>query len=77
MSKIAVGVALLLGFLFACAVVGFAILGGSQSDVGYGAFDDVGTDSIDSYDDYDVENTFMELSLPLMRIYSSLNPFWS
>lgn len=76
MSKIAVigvGAALLIGFLFACVVVGFALLGGSQDDVGYAPWEDVGTDDMDSdYDSYDAENTYMELELPLMRINSSL-----
>lgn len=70
MSKIVVigvGAALLLGFLFACAVVGFAILSGSQADVGYGAWEDIGADTgVDvGYGDYDTVDTFMGLEVPL------------
>lgn len=71
MSKIVVigvGAALLLGFLFACAVVGFALLSGSQADVGYGTWEDVGADTgVDvGTGDYDTVNTFMELEMPLL-----------
>lgn len=70
MSKIAiigVGAALLLGLLFAIIVVGSALLSGSQADVGYAPYEDVGTDSIDSgYDDYEVEDTYMELVAPVI-----------
>lgn len=62
MGKIAVigiGAALLFGFLFACAVIGFALLSGAQEDVGYGTWDDVGADDI-SYDDgYDSDPTWI------------------
>ena len=48
MSKMAViglGAALLLGFLFACTVVGFALLSGGQPDVGYSPGGDIVTDN--------------------------------
>lgn len=71
MSKIAVigvGAALLLGFLFACVVIVFALLSGSQADVGYGAWEDVGADTgVDvGSGDYDTVNTFIELEVPLL-----------
>ncbi|MGB9937407.1 MAG: hypothetical protein ACPK7O_06775 [Methanobacterium sp.] len=74
MSKIAVigiGAALLLAFLFACIIVGFALLGGAQEDVGYAPMEDVGSGSIDAgYGDYDVVDTYMELELPIWEINS-------
>ena len=71
MSKLAViglGAALLLGFLFACAVIGFALLSGSQADVGYSAWEDIGADTgVDvGTGDYDTVNTFMDLEMPLL-----------
>ena len=71
MSKIAIiglGAALLLGFIFASAVIGFALLSGPQADVGYGAWEDVGADTgVDvGTGDYDTVDTFIELEVPLL-----------
>lgn len=70
MSKalmIGVGAALLLGFLFAICIVGFALLSGMQGDVGYAPYEDVGADSMDGgYDGYDTEDTYMELLMPII-----------
>lgn len=64
MSKIVVislGAALFLGFLIACVVIGFALLSGSQADVGYEPGADIGTGTgIDAgYGDYDTVDTFI------------------
>lgn len=59
--------ALLLGFLVACCVIGIAILGGSQADVGYAPYEDVGADSIDTgYGDYDTVDTYIQLERSLI-----------
>ncbi len=64
-------IALAIGLLFALVVVGFGVLGGTQGDVGYAPYEDVGADDIDmGYDDYDIENTFMESVMPLWEINS-------
>lgn len=78
MSKavmIGVVAAVLLGFLFAICVVGFALLSGIQDDVGYAPYEDVGTDSIDSeYGDYDTVDTYMELLAPVIVNEKRITP---
>lgn len=58
-SMIGAGAALLLGFLFACAVIGFALLSGSQADVGYAPCEDVGADPIETDSGYDSDPTYI------------------
>lgn len=73
-AMIGVGMALLLGFLFAIAVIGFALLGGTQSDVGYAPYEDVGADPIDFSDGYDVEDTYIELITLVIVNAGGFNP---
>lgn len=61
------GLALFLGFIFACVVIGFALLSGSQADVGYAPFGDVGTSAGDAGSgDYDTVDTAMQIEIPLI-----------
>lgn len=58
---IGAGAALLLGFLFACVIVGFSLLSGTQADVGYEPGADIGVGAGDNvgYGDYDTVDTFI------------------
>lgn len=63
---------MIIGLLLAIIVIGFAVLGGTQEDVGYGTWDDVGADPIETDSGYDSDPTWIEGNLIGVVIYKDL-----